>query len=873
MKSLTNQEAEKLLKEFGANELIEFGVVSPFSILFRQIRQNFVIYLLVFAAILSFFVGKGITGYVILLVVFLIIGVGFVQEYRAEQSIQALRQMITPVSTVIRSGREMEIASSKLVPGDVILLRSGERIPADGILIKGNEVRVDESVLTGESVPVKKTAIKNEQKPTNVMYMGTFVVNGKAVMRITSTGMQTKFGKISSMISTAEKELPLQKKINKITKVMALAAIVFALTTGAFVLKYGPPSDTMFADVIILMIALSVAAFPEALPVVLITCLSYGAFRMAKQNAIVNRMSVIETLGETTVICSDKTGTITKGEMTVKRIYADETLFSVSGTGFSDEGNILFRNKKVKTSNNTGLGKLLVSSVLCNDARIERSNDGINFNVFGSPTESALLVMGAKGGVFKDDIKLRLIQEIPFDSDRKMMSVMYKGEGKIVYSKGAPEFLLHKCSHIQKGGRVVKLTSSEKERILKVNSSLASEVLRTIAFAYKSEKKDSKKISEDGFVFLGLAGMEDPPRKEVKEAIKSCLLAGIQVKMITGDNKETAREIAREIGLKGNLLEGSDIDTISDEELRKLVGKTIVFARVKPEHKLRIVRALKANGEIVTMTGDGVNDAPALKEAHIGVAMGKNGTDVSRSVADLTLKDDNFATIVSAIKEGRTIFKNIRKFLNYLLSCKYAELCILFIGVILGPYLGWEIPILLALHILFMNLVTDDFPAITLSLTPPSKAIMEEKPRKNRGLVNKGLIVWSLIAGLTIGFISLLVYFIIFTVLNEGTAYARTVTLVTLISLEVLNAYNFLSFRRLVSFKSLFANKYLLYATFASFGATLVVVYTPLNKVFQTVPLGWIEWAVALSGAVSIVLLFNVLKLINNKFNILRLDV
>jgi Ca2+-transporting ATPase len=445
-------------------------------------------------------------------------------------------------------------------------------------------------------------------------------------------------------------------------------------------------------------------------------------------------------------------------------------------------------------------------------------------------------------------------------------------KGNFVYSKGAPEILLKKCNYIERSNGRFRLTDKEKKKILEINKDMTSNCFRTLGFAYKPVKNFSKKDFEEDLVFLGIAGIEDPPREEVQEAIKICLSAGIQVKMITGDNKETALSIAKRIGIKGKVMEGSELDNLSDEELAKIVGEVSIFARVKPEHKLKIVKALKLNGEIVTMTGDGVNDAPALKEAHIGVAMGKNGTDVSRSVADLTLRDDNFATIVNAIKEGRTIFKNIRKFVSYQLSCSWAELIILLVGVLLSPLLGWEIPVLLALQILFMNLVTDDLPAITLSLTRSSKDIMEEQPRKKREILNKSLIVWYSLAGVLMAGITLGVLYVVHNVLNQDFAYARTTALLTLILLEIGNAYNFISFRHRITFKYVNVNKYLTYASLISLALTLVIIYTPLNSVFGTVPLGWIDWLVAIIGGFLIIIIFNILKTINNKKQIFQLE-
>ncbi|MEK6854912.1 MAG: cation-transporting P-type ATPase [Nanoarchaeota archaeon] len=874
-RGLTEKEAEKKLQAHGFNEIKESLIISPVKILFRQIRKNYIIYLLFIAVVLSFFVNKSLTAYTILAVIFVIILTGFIQEYRAEKAIKSLKGMIMPVSIVIREGEEKEILSKEIVPGDVILLRNGEKIPADCIVIEEKELLVNEAILTGESKEIKKTAAKNEKdcSEKNTLYMGSFVVNGKCLAKVIRTGMSTRFGSIANMISTAEKELPLQNKINKISKYMSIVAVIFSVLTGLFMIIEKPASENLLIDAIILMIALAVSAFPEGFPVVLITSLANGVHKMAQKNAIVNRMSIIETLGETTVICSDKTGTITKGEMTVSKIFSDNDLIDVTGAGYEGKGDFLLYNKKINPIKKNALSLLIKGSVVCNDARIRRTGEDNLYNISGAPTEASLLIMAAKAGMHIEDLNFKRIEEIPFDSKRKMMSVLCKLEKEnYVFSKGAPEILLKKCKKIQRSQGLFSLKEREKERILSLNKKLTSNSLRTIAVAYKKVTSFSKDHFEEELVFLGLVGIEDPPREEVKESVLLCMKAGIKVKIITGDNKETALAISKKIGLYGKVIEGQDLDKISEHELSKIVGEIVVFARVKPEHKLKIIKALKMNGEIVTMTGDGVNDAPALKEAHIGVAMGKNGTDVSREVADLTLKDDNFATIVVAIKEGRAIFKNIRKFISYQLSCSYAELMILFFGVLLAPVLGWQIPLLLALQILFMNLVTDDLPAITLALTPSSLDIMEEKPRKKKEILNNSLIAWLTIAGILMAIITLSVFFVSFNILHQNTEFARTTALLSLICLEIANAYNFMSFRQRVSFKSLRVNKYLFYASVLSILATIVIIYTPLNKAFGTVPIGVTSWIIGIVSAIVIILVFNLLKKLNEKNNFLKLE-
>lgn len=874
-RGLSEQEVKKKLSKYGPNEIKDNFKISLWKIVLRQIKNNLVIYLLVFASIVSFFLGKLITGYTILVVILVVIITGFFQEYKAEKVINSLKNMLMPTSIVIRDGEEKEIPSKEIVPGDILILRPGEKIPADCLILSQTELLVNESILTGESKEIKKKEIIKEDKFTdeNSIFMGCFISSGKCVAKVLHTGMQTKFGKIADMISTAEKELPLQKKVNNISKFMIYIAIIFSVLTGLTILLKNNFSENLLFETLVLVIALSVSAFPEGFPVVLTTSLSAGAYRMAKHNAIVNRMSIIETLGETTVICSDKTGTITKGEMTAKEIYTDNKRFTMTGSGYEKKGQILEENKEIILEKEKTIQELINCSILCNDASIKRTGEDLNFHVNGSPTEAALLVLGSKTNKYKEDLDFERIKEIPFSSERKIMTVMCKHQNKnIIYSKGAPEILLEKCKYILRKDGVFTLTNKDRERILNQNHLMTENALRTLSFAYKPIDKIDKEQFEKDLIFIGLVGIEDPPREEVKEAIELCLKSGIQVKMITGDNKETAISVAKKIGLSGKIMTGIELEEISETDLAKIVSEIVIFARVKPEHKLKIIKALKLNGEIVTMTGDGVNDAPALKEAHIGVAMGKNGTDVSRSVADLTLSDDNFATIVSAIKEGRTIFKNIRKFVSYQLSTNWAELIILFMGVLLAPIFGWQIPLIIAMQILFINLVTDDLPSITLALTPQSKDIMEEKPRKNKQILNKSLIIWFGIAGFFMALITLSVFYFTFNILNEEFIFARTTALLTLILLQLANAFNFISFRHQVNLETLKVNKYLSFASMISIFATILIIYTPLNKIFETIPLTIKEWLIALISSSLIIIIFNILKKINNKKEIFKLE-
>ena len=864
---LTSIEAKKQLEKFGYNEIKESNKASWYTILFRQVKSNFIVYFLFVAAILSIIVGKDVTAYTIFGVIFLVIIVGFFQEYKAEKAVEALKGMLMPISVVLRDGKEKEIPSREIVPGDIIFIRPGEKIPADAVILEQNHLLINESILTGESKEIKKIETINEKDITNdnKIFMGSFVVNGKCKAKVLHTGMNTKFGKIAGLISDTEKSLPLQNKLNSIIRYITFVGILLSVFAGILVLfRSSPITSDVIIEVLILVIAISVSAFPEGFPVTLITTLSFGTYKMAKQNAIVNRMSIIETLGETTVICSDKTGTITKGEMTVKKIFVDNKLIDVSGAGYEKKGDFLINNKPIRSFEELDL--LIKTGVLCNNSFVQEIENDINYKISGTPTEAALLVLGAKKNIFKEDYKLEVIDEIPFNSDKKMMSVIYnENNTQTVYSKGAPEILINKCSKIIVDGKIKPLTTKDKEDILNKNKDLNVLALRTIGLAYKTQKP--KEDPEKDLIFIGIVGLEDPPREEVKETIKICHNAGISVKMITGDNKETAISIAKQIGLDSkNYLLGTDLDSMSDDELRKTISNISIFARVRPEHKLRIVKALKENGEIVTMTGDGVNDAPALKEAHVGVAMGKAGTDVSRSVADLILKDDNFATIVTAVKEGRTIFSNLRKFVTYQLSCNFSEMFVIIIGVLLAIKFGWAVPLLLPLHILFMNMVTDNLPAITLGLNPSSKNIMDEKPR-HKGILTKNLIILFLFTGMMMGIFILGAYYFTFNYLGHSVEIARTTALATLIILELVAAYSFRSFNKTILTRSPFVNKYLFIAATLSFLATLVIIYTPVSKIFMTVPIVISDWVIVIIFSILFAIIFDLLKILNGKYN------
>lgn len=838
--------------QFGENVISVQKKESAFSILIRQVKNNYVAWFLIVAVLLSWHIGKFVTAYTILATIIIIIMVGFIQEYKAEKAIEALKRMVNPVTVVIRDGLRQEIPSSEVVPGDLILLRTGERIPTDGVLVDGKEIRVDESLLTGESREVTKIVTNKPAtmiSSDNQLFMGTFVVSGRGSITATHTGLNTQFGKIATMISTAEKSFRLQQETNRIAQALVVVGIIAAVIAGLALLGHsGDFSEATLTEVLILMIAVAVSAFPESFPVVLTSSLALGAYKMAQQNAIIKRMSVIETLGETNVICSDKTGTITTGEMTVEEIWTANQSFSVTGAGYEKKGTIFEDGKPVYLASRPTLAKLVEGGVLCNDAQLNETQDEDQYRVSGSGTETALLVLGAKAGKRVEDYGVERVEEVPFSSDRKMMGVLTQlSNGSFEgWVKGAPEFLIKQCTHIDVNGEQKVLNDHWKKTIESVLQEMAAKRLRVVGLARK-ESKELLSPNEllEKLTFLGLVGMEDPPREGVKESILICERAGIEVKMLTGDNAQTARQIGSEVGLNGSLLTGDELDQLSEAELMAVVKTTQIFARVKPNHKLRIMKALKKNGYIVTMTGDGVNDAPALKESDIGVAMGIRGTDVSREASDLILKDDDFSTIVKAIQEGRTIFQNAQKFITYQISCNVGELFLILLGIIIGLPLP-----LLALQILFMNLVTSDLPAITLGFHPSSKDAMNGSMKRGNWIIQHAHVKVIVVSGLVMGILSLLVYFLAISVWQFPLDEARSLTLFTLICFEVVHAFNMRSFRHPIYQSNFFSNQWLIIASTTSLLATLAIIYTPLNKVFDLAPLA-LEW-LALGAIVSL---------------------
>jgi len=847
---LSSAEAEQRLAQYGPNELQETRRISPWAILLEQFKNVLIIILLI-AVGLSAVLGHGVEAIAITVIVLFAVGLGFIQEYRAERAIEALRQMTAPTATVLRDGDDVELPARHLVPGDVILLEAGDRVPADARLIEAINLQVEEAALTGESVPVEKHAAPLADPHLgvgdcrNMVYAGTVVTYGRGRAVVVATGMQTEFGKIAQMLQTIEiGRTPLQENLDKVGHTLARAALVIVLVIVALGLLRGQPLLEMF----IFGIALAVAVVPEALPAVVTISLAIGVQRMARRNALVRRLSAVETLGSTSVICSDKTGTLTRGEMTARRIFVAGRLLDVSGAGYEPQGTFS-ENGRVVEPTTPALQALLRGAVLASDARLAQT-DG-RWVVKGDPTEGALVVAAAKAGLQKTDLDQRFprVHEIPFTSETKRMTTLHEtGNGVVAYSKGAPEVILASCAWEWTEEGPVSLDEARREAILQVAQQMASDALRVLAVAYKPDARLEN--AEQEMTFLGLVGMIDAPRPEAKAAIQVCRQAGIKPVMITGDHPVTAQAVARELGLltsSERVVTGIELDRMSDADLEREVEDIAVYARVSPAHKLRVVTALQKKDHVVAMTGDGVNDAPALKQADIGVAMGITGTDVTKEAAAMTLTDDNFASIVAAVEEGRAIFGNIKKYLMYLLSSNIGE-----IGLMAGAtLLGLPLP-LTAVQILYVNLATDGLPALALSVDPPEPDMMRRPPRNPR----TGIFTRPVVTLMTLGGIwSAIVNLSLFTwALNSGrsVAEAMTMTFVSLVLIQFFKAYNFRSDRHSVLDRP-FANKWLNLAILWELLLLNAVVYLPfLHKPFGTFSLPLIDWAIVIAAAFTI---------------------
>jgi Ca2+-transporting ATPase len=842
--------------------------ITPLQIFINQFKDIFVVMLLIATAI-SFALGETTDAITIAAIVVLNSIVGFIQEYRSEKAMEAMRKMTAPRARLMRNGKEVMVPAKEVVPGDIVLLESGDRVPADCRLMEVVELRTDEAVLTGESTQVEKQiAPVREDAPVadrrNMLFTATHVTYGRGKALVTSTGMQTEFGKIAEMVQAVEaEETPLKMKLEGFAK--RLGVIIVIACAVIFVLELlDPARPGSVIDSFITAVALAVSAVPEGLPAVVTVSLALGARELAKRNAIIRKLASAETLGATTVICSDKTGTLTKGEMTVRKVFTNEKTIEVTGVGYEAKGQFLHDGKPLEAKGDPNLNLLLGAGTVCTNA----SYDGER--VLGDTTEGALIVAAAKAGLTKTGLeeKYPRVHEIPFTSERKRMTTAHKmSDGKLLaFTKGAPELVLERCTQIYRNGETAKFSKREKQKILQANEKMANDALRVLGIAFKEladvDPEDFRELSkieginsriENDMTFIGLTGMIDPPREEAKEANRVCQQAGIKTVMITGDHKLTAVAVAKEIGMMRNpedrVLTGTELDVISDEEFERIVEDVKVYARVAPEHKLRIVKALRKKGEIVAMTGDGVNDAPALKQADIGVAMGITGTDVTKEAADMVLADDNFATIVKAVEGGRTIYDNIRKFSFFLLRCNFDELAL--IGTF--AILGLELP-LTAGMILWLNLVTDGGPALALTMDPPEKDVMQRSPRNPKEGVLHGRLA-SIIAtftsqfALTGGLFYWQYYMLPGPLTPLKLAQARTMAFTRATLQELFVVWNCRSERRNAFRVGFLSNKFLI---FAVVGSALLTILVPFTGLFGTVPLDDpLEWALVIVASLS----------------------
>ncbi len=885
---LTKEEARLRLSRFGLNELAERPRPTFWKMLLDQFN-NFLVLLLIAAALISLALGEMEEAVAIIAIVLLNAVLGVVQERRAEEALAALKKMAAPDAHVLRDGHRITVPARELVPGDMVFLEAGNYVPADLRLIETVNLRVDEASLTGESVAVEKrhdvvlpeeTALGDR---VNVASMGTIVTYGRGKGVVTATGMQTQLGQIAELIQSYEEEAtPLQRRLDQLGRwlgvgTLIICGIVFLETlirdTDPGLLFHISPAAyfqqyfSMVVELFLTAVSLAIAAVPEGLPAVVTICLALGMREMVRRNALIRRLPAVETLGSATAICSDKTGTLTQNQMTVVRLWVGEMRVDVAGEGYQPGGGFSMDGRPINPQDYPDLMALLRGGLLCSDAQLEKDGDG--YRMVGDPTEGALVVAAAKAGLWREEVEAQLprVGEIPFDSERKRMATVHRMDGRpmrgpegerpggyIVYVKGAPDSLLPRCMHILENGISVPMTSARRAHIENINRDLGREALRVLAVACRLlpegaqdliHSQDPEQLEQD-LTFIGLVAMRDPARPEVRPAVEKARTAGIRTIMITGDYPDTARAIALDIRLLrpvGQVVTGAELDPMSDEELRERIEKIDVFARVSPQHKVRIVEALKSQGHIVAMTGDGINDAPALKRADIGVAMGITGTDVTKEVADMVLTDDNYASIVSAIEQGRIIYSNIRKFVYYLLSANIAEILTIFLATLAG-----YLPPLTPIQLLWINLLTDGAPALALGMEKGDPDIMEQPPRPPKEpVIHRPMLRGIALLSLSLTAVVMAAFLIGMKWGNGDLTLARTMAFVTLALGELPIAYTIRSERYPLFRLGVFSNPYMQYAVAASVVLLLAVIYLPfVQPVFDTLPLGWREWGLIL---------------------------
>jgi len=860
-RGLTSEEAERRLAQFGYNELKEEKRRTILKMIIEQFTDPFVIILLVAILIAAFVERSVVDATTIAIIVILNAIIGFIQEYRAEKAIEALKQMAAPKARVLRDGQIQHIDSKLVVPGDILILEEGDKIAADARLLEAINLTTNEAILTGESTPVsKKVDTLPEDTPVadrkNMVFMATYVNRGRGKAVVVGTGMNTEFGKIAEMVQEIEEEeTPLKRKMAVFAKklgiiVIVLSAVIFVLEVIEEIRHLGNIINAA-VEALMISVALAVSVVPEGLPAVLTVTLALGARNLARRNAIIRKLSSAEALGSTTVICSDKTGTITKGEMTVRKIIVNNEIIDVTGVGFEPKGEFFKENgEKIDPRAHKELELILKIGSLCTNAEYN------NGKIIGDPTEGAILVAAIKAGMKRSELEKELprVGEIPFSSERKMMTTIHKSTNSLLLAvKGAPEIIINNSSKIYKNGNVVEFTWDEKKEILEKSNELAKNGLRLLGFAYKEIAEDRNpstidESEEKELIFIGLMAMIDPPREEVYDAVKIAKKAGIKIVMVTGDHRLTAEAISKEIGImsEGDIsLTGKELSEMSDEEFEKIVEKVTVYARVSPEHKLKIVEALKKKGHIVAMTGDGVNDAPALKRADIGIAMGISGTDVTKEAADMILADDNFATIVNAVEGGREIYQNIRKFVRFLLACNFDELVV--IG--LSAVLGWPIPLTAAM-ILWINLVTDGAPAVALAVDPPDEDLMDRPPRNPQEGILHGMTAFILVSFILQSIGTLLVFSYSYFILKEPLEEARTMAFIQAAFFELFVVWNCRSDKHNVFHLGVKGNRFLLISVVVSAILTGLLTYLDITKVsFGLAVPTLLDWVILLSVA------------------------
>ena len=856
---LSDEEVRSRQKNYGYNELSKKKSKSIFKLALYELKDPMII-ILILASILSFFLDEFVEGYVILFIVFINTIISVVQQKKAEASIEALKSMSAPTAHVIRNNSEIIIPASELVIGDIVILEAGSVVPADIRLIESANLKIQESALTGETVPVEKDAdeiLKEDcflADRINMAYTSSLITYGRGIGVVTATGMNTEVGHIASLLNNSDEfDTPLKRKLSAVGKTLSIVGLIVCIIIFVIGMLYKRPILPLFMTAI----SLAISIIPEGLPATATIVMALGVKRMAKENALIRKLPAVETLGSSTVICSDKTGTLTQNRMVVKKLANVDDILNGSAIAVNS-----IKNKE-------SYKELIYSGLLCNDATFDKKNNNM---IIGDPTEGALLLLGRDYfKINQEDLerKYERLFEQPFDSDRKRMTTVHNIDGIITaYVKGALDELLELCDTVLTSDGIRPITNEDKEKILNLNNTLSSEALRVLGFAKKILNKvpeDEEENVEFNLTFIGIVGMIDPPRLEVPNSIKTCKSAGIRTIMITGDHVITAKAIAKELGIydeNTNAITGTELDNMTDEELDKAVENTSVFARVSPNHKLRIVNSLKRNGEVVAMTGDGVNDAPALNKADIGISMGINGTDVAKDASDMILLDDDFTTIVYAIKEGRRVYKNIQKVIQFLLAGNIAEILTLFIATLLN----WDPPIL-AIHILCINLATDSLPALALGVDPASKNVMKEKPVKSGSLFEKALVARVILHGIFITIATISAFLIGYN--TDSYIVGQTMAFTVLAISQMLHAFNQRSNTDSIFTKGNGHNKYLFFALLSSFVLLLIILFVPvIRNIFSLTILKPIEWAITIGLSILPVIFVEITKFIKRKFKL-----